>query len=317
MSDYQNIKVAVVGGGYWGKNLVRNFAELGSLYQVCDNSASVRESFMNQYPGVTTTDNYSQVLENPDINAVVIATPAALHYEMTKLALKAGKDVLVEKPLALEVKEGKELAALAAEKKKVLMVGHILEYHPAVKKLVELVRTGHLGKIHYIYSNRLNLGKFRTEENILWSFAPHDISVILRILNEVPHSVSANGGEYLSKGIADVTITNLLFNSGVKAHIFVSWLHPFKEQKLVVVGSEKMAVFDDVAEDKLLLYPHKVNWLGRLPVAEKVEAEVIALPDAEPLKEECKHFLQCVAERTEPLTGSNNAINVLSVLSAS
>jgi UDP-2-acetamido-3-amino-2,3-dideoxy-glucuronate N-acetyltransferase len=160
------------------------------------------------------------------------------------------------------------------------------------------------------------MGKLRTEENVLWSFAPHDIAVIMRLLGEKPVSVSATGGEYLNKGIADVTLTNLAFNSGVNAHIFVSWLHPFKEQKLVVVGSEKMAVFDDTAKDKLVLYHHRVNWVGRKPIAEKAEAEIISIPDDEPLKEECRHFIDCIINRNTPLTGANEALKVLEVLSA-
>jgi len=317
MIDTNELKIAVVGGGYWGKNLVRNFAELGALHTLCDITPQVREECARQYPGIVATDNLASVLEDDQITAVVIATPAAEHYRMTKLALQAGKDVLVEKPLALKLEKGQELAELAAANKRILMVGHILEYHPAVRKLVEMVRSGDLGKIHYIYSNRLNMGKLRTEENVLWSFAPHDIAVIMRLLDEKPQAVSATGGEYLNNQIADVTLTNLFFKSGVQAHIFVSWLHPFKEQKLVVVGSEKMAVFDDMASDKLKLYPHKVSWVGRRPVAEKAEAEIVPVVTEEPLKAECKHFLHCVKERIEPLTGSDNALAVLAVLTAS
>jgi len=317
MDSKQNLKIAVIGGGYWGKNLVRNFYELGVLHTVCDTDQSIREESVRLCQGISTTSRYEDVLQDEGITGVVIATPAVKHYQMTKLALQAGKDVLVEKPLALQIKEGEELAELANEKNRVLMIGHILEYHPAVRKLVQMVGDGELGKISYIYSNRLNLGKFRTEENILWSFAPHDISVILRLLGEAPKAVSAYGGEYLNKEIADVTVTNMSFASGVKAHIFVSWLHPFKEQKLVVVGSDKMAVFDDLSSNKLLLYPHKVNWVGRCPVAEKGEAEVVKVTTEEPLKEECKHFLDCVAGRNEPLTGAENALAVLSVLTAS
>ena len=310
------VNIAVVGGGYWGKNLVRNFYELGVLHTLCDTDQSIREESANKWPGLFTTDNFKQVLADPAINGVVIATPAAMHYWMTMEALRSGKDVLVEKPLALTLKEGQELADLATSLNKVLMVGHVLEYHPAVQKLRELIEEGELGRIQYVYSNRLNMGKLRTEENVLWSFAPHDIAVIIRLLDEMPSTVSATGAEYLNSGIADVTLTNLAFESGVRAHIFVSWLHPFKEQKLVVVGSKKMAVFDDTAIDKLVVYPHRVNWVGSLPVAEKAEAEVVGIANLEPLKEECWHFINCIHERTEPLTGAENAIRVLAVLSA-
>src|SRR5207237_8225303 len=198
---------------------------------------------------------------------------------LAKAALEAGKDVLVEKPLSIEVEQGEELVKLAAAKHRILMVGHILRYHPAISKLQELIRDGALGKINYLYSNRLNIGKIRTEENILWSFAPHDISVMLALLNEMPARVSCDGGAYLNRHVSDVTLSHFDFPSGVQAHIFVSWLHPVKEQRLVVVGSEKMAVFDDTAEHKLVLYPHRVEWKNRVPTAVKAKAEIISLAD--------------------------------------
>lgn len=316
MMKNSQVKIAIVGGGYWGKNLVRNFYELGVLHTLCDTDPSVREECATKWPGLSTTGHFKQVLADPAISGVVIATPAATHYQMTKEALQLGKDVLVEKPLALTLKEGQDLAELAASLDRVLMVGHVLEYHPAVQKLGELIKNGELGRIRYVYSNRLNMGKLRTEENVLWSFAPHDIAVIIRLLDEMPATVGATGGEYLNPDVADVTLTNLAFESGVNAHIFVSWLHPFKEQKLVVVGSKKMAVFDDAAKDNLVVYPHRVNWVGRLPVAEKAEAEIVNVPNLEPLKEECRHFISCIHERKEPLTGADEAVKVLAVLSA-
>ena len=188
------------------------------------------------------------------------------------------------------------------EDSRILMVGHILRYHPAILKLQQLIRDGALGKINYLYSNRLNIGKIRTEENILWSFAPHDISVMLSLLNEMPTHVSCQGGAYLNRDVFDVTLSHFDFPSGVQAHIFVSWLHPFKEQRLVVVGSEKMAVFDDTAEHKLVLYPHKVEWRNRIPTAVKAEGEVVVLEDQEPLRAECQHFLDCVESRTSPVS---------------
>src|SRR5262249_39041015 len=212
---------------------------------------------------------------------VALATPAVSHFEMARQALEAGKDVLVEKPLAIDVRQGQELVHLAEDRGRVLMVGHILRYHPAILKLQQLIREGSLGKINYLYSNRLNIGKIRTEENILWSFAPHDISVILSLLNEMPNRVSCQGSAYLNRDVADVTLSHFDFPSGVQAHIFVSWLHPVKEQRLVVVGADKMAVFDDTAEDKLVLYPHKVEWKNRLPTAVKAKAEAVVLEDRE------------------------------------
>jgi acetyltransferase-like isoleucine patch superfamily enzyme len=197
------------------------------------------------------------------------------------------------------------------------MVGHILHYHPAVIKLKELIDSGELGKIQYLYSNRLNIGKIRAEENILWSFAPHDISVILMLLGEMPESVYATGGTYLQKEIPDTTLTNLNFASGVKAHIFVSWLHPFKEQKLVVVGDRKMAVLDDVSEEKLVLYPHQIQWVKRIPVAAKAQAEVVAVDMEEPLKAECQHFLECISKGRTPRTDGREGLRVLQILQAS
>lgn len=314
MSSTQNI--AVIGGGYWGKNLVRNFANLGALHTICEIDLQKQNEYRKTYPDININGDFPSVLEKEEIKGIVIATPAVQHYQMAKVALLAGKDVFVEKPLALTVKEGEELIALAKNQQKILMVGHILEYHPAVLKLKDLITNGCLGKIQYIYSNRLNLGKFRTEENILWSFAPHDISVIILLLGETPTEVAAQGGAYLNSEIADVTITNLSFVNGVKAHIFVSWLHPYKEQKLIVVGSEKMVVFDDVAKDKLLLYNHKVNWIERLPVPTKGEAQKIDFEYNEPLKLECTHFLECIAVRKIPRTHGQSALKVLQVLAA-
>jgi UDP-2-acetamido-3-amino-2,3-dideoxy-glucuronate N-acetyltransferase len=196
------------------------------------------------------------------------------------------------------------------------MVGHILRYHPAILTLQQLIRDGALGKINYLYSNRLNIGKIRTEENILWSFAPHDISVMLALLNEMPARVSCKGSAYLSRDVADVTLSHFDFPSGVQAHIFVSWLHPVKEQKLVVVGSEKMAVFDDTAEHKLILYPHKVKWQNRVPTAVKANGEIVDLEGREPLRAECQHFLECVESRTTPVSSGAEGLRVLRVLDA-
>src|SRR2546428_11301377 len=285
------IKVAVVGVGYWGRNIVRNFHELGALALLCDADRSVEEGCRQEYESVRFCRDFSVVLSDPSIAAVALATPAATHYEMAKAALEAGKDVFVEKPLAIDVKQGEDLVELAASKRRMLMVGHILRYHPAILKLQELIQDGALGQINYLYSNRLNIGKIRTEENILWSFAPHDISVILSLVNEIPNRVSCQGGAYLSRNVFDVTLSHFEFPSGVKAHIFVSWLHPVKEQRLVVVGSEKMAVFDDTAEQKLVLYPHRVEWKNRVPTAVKANGEAVALDHREPLKAEGPHFL--------------------------
>jgi UDP-2-acetamido-3-amino-2,3-dideoxy-glucuronate N-acetyltransferase len=233
---------------------------------------------------------------------------------MAKRALLAGKDVFGEKPLALHMSEGKELVDLAADRKRIMMVGHILQYHPAVRKLKGLINDGSLGRVEYVYSNRLNIGKIRAEENILWSFAPHDISVLLGLLGEEPKSATCEGGYYLGDGVADVTLSQFTFTSGVQAHIFVSWLHPFKEQRLVVVGSEKMAVFDDMAAEKLVLYSHRVEWKDRVPNAVKAEGEPVALDASEPLRNECREFLDSMESRRAPLTDGREGLRVLRVL---
>lgn len=309
-------KIAVIGSGYWGKNLVRNFFELGYLHCVCESHADLLEGVKQKYPSVQTCADYSKVLEDPAIQGVAIATPAVTHFALAKQALLAGKDVFVEKPLSLTVPEGAELVDLAEKLGRILMVGHILQYHPAVKKLKVLIGAGTLGRIEYIYSNRLNMGKIRAEENILWSFAPHDLSVLLSLMREEPRSVSCEGGAYISQEVADVTLSQFGFANGVRAHVFVSWLHPFKEQRMVVVGSDQMAVFDDTAADKLVLYPHRVEWKNRMPNAVKAEGMPVALAAEEPLKNECLEFLDCIATRRVPLTDGREGLRVLKLLTA-
>jgi len=309
--------IAVIGCGYWGENLVRNFAELGALHTICDSNIEALDRLEAFYPGINREESLESVLASKEIKGIVISSPAALHYSMAKQALLAGKDVFVEKPLSLTVKEGEELVKLAEEKSKILMVGHLLEYHPGIVKLKQLIDNGELGKLNYIYSSRLNLGKFRTEENILWSFAPHDISIILLLLNEMPEEVSAHGGYYLHQDVADVTVTTMSFRSGVRAHIFVSWLHPYKEQKLVIIGDKKMALFDDVSlKNKLLLYEHQIEWIDRVPVPRRQEVTPVEFNMVEPLKLECEHFLDCLKSRHKPKTDGSSGLKVLQILDA-
>ena len=311
--------IAVVGAGNWGKNLVRNFFELGVLKAICDENLASLKQMQNMYPSCDLIDSLKDVLASKDIPAIAIATPAETHFDVAREALLAGKHVFVEKPLTLSEKDAEELIVLSRKNKLILMVGHLLQYHPAFIKLKELAVRGDLGRINYIYSHRLNLGKIRREENILWSFAPHDISMILALAGEEPESVIATGGNYLHKKIADVTTTHLEFSSGLKAHVFVSWLHPFKDQKLVVVGDQKMAVFDDTLpwEEKLLIYPHHVNWENNVPVPTRGVPERVSIPYAEPLKIECEHFLDCIEKRKPALTNGEEGLRVLKVLNAS
>ncbi len=309
-------RVACVGVGAWGRNIARNLAELGALAAICDTDAARLADMAEVHPDVPHAA-FEALLGDGEMDAVAIATPSATHGELVRRALLAGKDVFVEKPLCLSVEEGRRLVEFAERSERILMVGHLLWYHPAIRHLKELVDDGELGRIQYVYSNRLNLGRFRREENILWSFAPHDVSVILGLLEEEPSAVEARGGAFLNDDVADVTVSVLSFKSGVRAHIFVSWLHPFKEQKLVVVGDRKMAVFDDTdPEHKLLLYPYSIEWKQRFPLPRRGDAEPVEVENAEPLRLELEHFLECIERRARPHTDGREALRVLSVLEA-
>jgi predicted dehydrogenase/acetyltransferase-like isoleucine patch superfamily enzyme len=316
MSTLTSPKLAVVGCGYWGKNLVRNFAALEALAAVCDVDRRSADQQAAEY-GVPALD-WPAVLSAPQIAAVAIAAPAAAHAALARAALDAGKDVFVEKPLALDPAAAEELCTLAERSGRILMVGHLLQYHPAFLKLAEMAHAGALGRLQYVYSNRLNLGKIRREENILWSFAPHDISMILALAASEPSEVRAVGASYLHETIADVTTTHLAFSNGLRAHVFVSWLHPVKEQRLVVVGDAGMAVFDDSQawERKLLVYPHRIEWRGGLPQPARADAIAIELEADEPLRVECRHFLASIMARTRPRTDGREGVRVLKVLQA-
>lgn len=312
-------QVAVIGAGKWGSNLVRVFEKLGALKYVCD--TKYEESRLEEAGGKYKYNkekyltDYHRILSNQDIDAVVIATPPETHYEIAYEALKKDKHIFVEKPFVLDIADGERILDLVElnSSKLVLMVGHVMQYHPTFRMLKQIIRDGELGDLLYIYSNRLNLGRVRRNENALWSFAPHDISMILKLAGEEPVSVYSTGGNYLHNDIADVTMTHLEFKTGLKAHIFVSWLHPFKEQKMVVVGSEKMAVFDDTlqSENKLCLYRHKIDSNGDTTRGEKEYAVAVK---SEPLMNECKHFLDCIRTGRKPLTDGEEAMRVLRVL---
>jgi len=312
----QTKTIGLIGAGAWGKNHLRNLNNLGVLKCVLESSNDIINQRKKEFPDVEYVRDLDSFLKKKEIGGVVIAAPAETHFDLTKKCLLAGKDVLVEKPLALKVEEGKELIKIASDNKRILMVGHILQYHSAVIKLKEMVDNGDLGKIRYIYSNRLNIGKLRTEENVLWSFAPHDISLIIMLMDgEEPLKVEAHGGSYINKDIYDTTMTSIEFKNGVKGHVFVSWLHPFKEQKLVVVGSEKMVVFDDVSKEKLFIYSHKIKWQkGKIPIAEKVDFTTVDLELLQPLEEELKHFIDCMKTRKTPKTDGKEGLTVLKVL---
>ena len=308
--------VAVIGCGHWGKNLVRNFSSLGALAAVCDQNPSLASTMADKY--AVENLSFTDILAADNIAGIVIAAPAEQHAAMAREALLADKHVFVEKPIALDVADAETLCDLAEERDRILMVGHLLRYHPAFLAVHDLVREKRYGKLLYIYSNRLNFGRIRTEENILWSFAPHDLSMILELIGEEPETVMATGHCYLHKSIADVTTMHMKFSAGIGAHVHVSWLHPFKEQRLVIVCENGMIVFDDSLgwDQKITCYPHRVDWSDGVPSAAKADSEHVPLDEAEPLALECSHFLECVVSGTRPRTDGKDGLRVLKLLDA-
>ena len=310
-------KICVAGCGNWGKNLVRTFSSLQCLYGLYDPDVDCARALSSNYPAAKLIKDWESVLSDPQITAVAVASPAEHHFELTMAALQAGKHVFVEKPLALEWEDGAEMVDTAHKRNRILMVGHLLHYHPAMIRLKQLINQGVLGRIEYIYSNRLSMGKIRREENALWSFAPHDISVILALVGQMPVQVIATGGAYLQPNIADVTVSNLLFDRGTRAHIFVSWLHPYKEQRLVVIGSKQMAVFEDTRPDrKLMLFNKQIELKNGALEATKTEGVVVDFDAGEPLLLECQHFLESIDQNRQPRTPGEEGVRVLQVLQA-
>jgi len=310
------IRVAVIGAGSWGRNIIRVLHELDALAAVYDIDAQVREECQRRYPDIPVYDNIHTILENTTISAIMLATPSPEHYKTARCALLAGKDVYIEKPMALHASEGEELVSLAGKNGCILMVGHLLHYHPAVIALKELLSSGKLGDLRYIHAQRLNFGKFRTGENVLWSFAPHDLSLALSLAGSPPSEVRCYGSASLSKEVADTTFTHLIFSNKVHCYIYVSWLYPFKEQRFVVVGTKQMAVFDDRMKDKLVIYPYSVDFEELLPNGKREEGTAIPVEQTEPLHAECVHFLECIESRTTPFTDGQEGVQVLKVLDA-
>ncbi len=314
---FEELKIAIIGSGRWGMNHVRTASAIlppGNITVVDTNSAA-SEKVKAISPDIVFTGDLDAVLNDSTISCVIIATPAETHFAVGKKCMLSGKHALIEKPITLLAKDAKELADLAVEKNLKLMVGHILLYHPAVLKIKEMIDDGRIGNLQYIYSNRLNLGAIRSEENILWSFAPHDISVIQFLTGSSPVDIKASGAAFVQSVVEDTTLTYLEYPKGVHAHIFVSWLHPFKEQRLVVIGEEGMIVFEDsLPKDKLKFY--KKGFKVENGKVEKFdsEAEVVAFADAQPLADEQKHFFSSVLENTEPRTNGQHALEVLRIL---
>lgn len=311
----RSVRIGVAGCGYWGKNLVRVFHELGNLGAVCDPTPLGRQT-AQKITGDTTSifDNFEEMLQSEhQLDGIVLATPAPTHAELGRKVLGAGKDLFVEKPLALNVEEGRALLEQARKHGRLLMVGHILEYHPAFVELRRLVRQEEFGELRFLYSHRMALGKIRCHEDVLWSFAPHDVSLILGMVGSAPTEVLASSGSYLQSGIADRTLVELGFTKGVRAHILVSWLHPFKEQRFMVVGSRQSAMVDGI-DGSLTLWDTSLEladgqWTTGISPPHRVE-----LLKAEPLHEECQAFVNAIASRTSPRSDGENGLAVLEVL---
>lgn len=310
-----NTRIAQIGVGHWGKNLARNYAQLGALAAVADYHAPTAERIAQEHG--TEARSFEDILADESIDGVSLATPAETHADMAVAALEAGKHVYVEKPLALLPADGERMAAKAQETGRVLMVGHLLQYHPIFLKAKDLVADGAIGALRYVYSNRLSFGKFRTEENVFWSFAPHDISMLLGIVGEAPSAVTAEGAAWVTPGLADWCIAHLQFPGGVRGHVHSSWAHPYKEHRLVLVGDEGMIVFEDSEPDwdkRLALYRHSIDRSGPAPAAVKADPEYVAVEQGEPLRSECQHFIDCIEQGVQPRTDAAEGLRVLDVL---
>ena len=320
MSAAAPLRVGVVGLGYWGPNLARNFDGLPGceLAWICDASEAARERWRASFPGARMAGRLEELLADPALDAVAVATPVPTHAELATQVLEAGKHCFVEKPMAQSAEEAEAVVAAAARTDRVLMVGHLLEYHPGLQELKQLATSGALGQIHYIYGNRLNLGKLRAEENALWSLGAHDVSVLLHLVDEEPTECVAMGESYMREGVEDVVFCYLRFPSGVAAHLHLSWLDPHKERRFTVVGSRKMATFDDMElERKLTIYDkgfdEDFSSFGEY-IARSGDVWSPRVPNDEPLRIECGHFLQCVTEGLTPRSDGLSGLRVVRVL---
>ncbi|MBI4508434.1 MAG: Gfo/Idh/MocA family oxidoreductase [Deltaproteobacteria bacterium] len=317
------VRVAVAGAGAWGANHVRAFARAkgAELVMVCDPSDDALRRAQALAPRARAVKQVEEMLASKDVDAVVLATPAITHAALACHALESGKHVLVEKPLALSTKDAERVVATASRAERVLMVGHLMLYHPVVTRLRTLIDGGELGRIYYLYALRVNLGRLRSDENAMWSLAPHDVSMILHLLGEEPDTVSARGGCYLQQGIEDVAFMNMRFPSGILAQVQLSWLDPCKERRLTIVGSQKMVEFDDVHPvEKLRIYdkgfsrpPQFTEYAEYLSIRNG-DVHIPHVSMAEPLELECRHFLDCIEKGTKPLTDGFSALRVVRVL---
>ena len=313
----KEIKLAILGAGRWGINHVKTAHELlkGNLKIVCDIDKKKEREVKLISQSIKFDTDLNLVFDDKEINTVIVATPAETHFELAKKSLIKNKNVLVEKPITLLTAEAEELIELSHQQQKKLMVGHVLLYHPAINKLKNMITDGTIGKVQYIYSNRLNLGSVRSEENILWSFAPHDISIIQYLLESNPININANGASFLQSKIEDTTLTYLRYPGNIHAHIFVSWLHPFKEHRLVVIGNKGMIVFEDsLSQNKLKYYPKGFTKINHELTKFEGDFETIDFDNLSPLEEEQKHFFNSIINNQEPLTNGDHALEVLKIL---
>jgi len=315
-----SINIGLIGGGYWGKNLIREFNKSGVLHTICDSDKEVLLKHKNDYPEINVTENWSDIITNDVINAVCISLPAEMHYKYVKEALIANKDVFVEKPITLDLEEAIDLVNIASKYNRILMVGHLLHYHPCIAKIKKLISEDKIGKIINIVCNRLNLGKFRAQENVLWSFAPHDISVCLSLCdNMVPYKMTCHGQIKLQEGIHDITNSIIESCNGVYININVNWLNPYKEQRMVIIGEKGMIEFNDTLEvDKLLLYEDYIEWSDTTPrYPNPIKNAPTSIPydtSKSPLLTECEHFISCCQSRKQPITDGDEGVRVLKVL---
>jgi len=325
MSGDQKVRLGIVGVGDWGRNLLRNFARLKEcqISFICDSDEKNLKKASALFPYFEVSKDYQKAITQNSVDAVIVATPPDSHFQVAKEALLAGKHVFVEKPLVLDLAQGEELCRLASDKNKMIMVGHIMMYHAATRKLREYIQKGELGEVYYIYTQRVNLGKVRHNENALYSFAPHDISLVCYLLDKTPVKVSATGSSYIQDGIEDVVFVTLHFADRIMAHIHVSWLDPHKDRKVTIVGSKKMAVFDDTeASEKIWLYDKGVDskfdysTYGEYLSLRSGDILIPKIDSVEPLESECKHFVECVREGKQPLSDGKEGLKVLRVLQA-
>jgi len=315
--------IALIGAGYWGKNILLTLNKLGLIKTVCEKRTDLAEKIKKDYPGLKVMTDIEEVLKDEEIKGVVIATPAKTHYDIAKTILKAGRDVFVEKPIALKAEEAEDLLKMAESQKNILMTDSTFVYHPAIRKMKSLVREGAIGDIYHIHSTRLNLGIVRSEENALWSLAPHDVSLIIDIMGQIPKEAKATGADLLQRGIIDFSSAVFTFKEKkAAASFFVSWFYPQKERKLIITGSKGSIVFDDLGENKLTLYSHNIKntqgltKIGVAPVLEKLGEKNIEIPKEEPLENILKDFADCMNTRKNPAADGKSACEVIKVLEA-